>query len=106
MTVFVVDDQTVRLTCPRCGVNEVVKQTTLYKRLSRGSDNWAFCSDCEIQHGRNGSFAVPKSDCQPHTGELDDDLRPLDKLNNLYRPGLRICGKSDCVKQSHVRGMK
>ena len=106
MAVFVVDEQKVRVTCPRCGVDEMVKQTTLYKRLFRGSGTWAFCSDCEIQHGRNGSFAVQKSDCQPHKGELDDSLRPLDKFNNLYRPGLRVCGKSDCVKRDHVREMK
>jgi hypothetical protein len=36
------------------------------------------------------------------TGDLDDNWQPIDEDGQLYRPGERLCGLKDCVKQSHV----
>jgi hypothetical protein len=36
------------------------------------------------------------------TGELNDNWEPITDDGQLYRPGERLCGLKDCVKQAHV----
>jgi hypothetical protein len=36
------------------------------------------------------------------TGELNDNWQPITDDGQLYRPGERLCGLKDCVKQAHV----
>jgi hypothetical protein len=36
------------------------------------------------------------------TGELNDNWEPITEDGELYRPGERLCGLKDCVKQAHV----
>lgn len=44
--------------------------------------------------------------CVSHKGLYDDDDNPLDAKGNLYRPGVRLCRKRDCVNQMHIQGFK
>ena len=100
MSMFGIDEDWVRLTCSRCGVEETVMRNTVAKRLLRGEKNWSDCVDCEFRKGRK--FAKRGGDCIPHKGELDENLFPLNKFLKPYRPGLRVCGNSDCVRREHI----
>jgi hypothetical protein len=33
---------------------------------------------------------------------LNDDWHPIDDNGELYRPGKRLCGLKDCVRQAHI----
>jgi len=102
MTIFNISDTQVRLTCERCGIEEVVFRTTLTKRLERNEEYWANCVDCVTRQGRKYSKRSP--DCKPHSGELDDDLYPLNKYGKPFRPGVRLCGNTDCINRDHIEG--
>ena len=39
--------------------------------------------------------------CRPWQGEFDDQDRPV-KDGELYLPGDRLCGHSDCVSKAHI----
>jgi len=40
--------------------------------------------------------------CRPWHGEFDADENPLTDDGKLYRPGVRLCRKRDCVERSHI----
>jgi hypothetical protein len=92
--------------CTRCGQAQSYEQT--YKRVIRKTVNAEWCRDCrddrtEIRRDYAWKHpALGKVHCWLWTGELNDDWQPITEDGELYRPGERICGLKDCVKQAHV----
>lgn len=83
------------LTCKRCGITFTIASMTKQKRESRADARATWCDDCR------GSKQVGV--CKPHSGEICwDTMRPLDKNGELFRPGLRLCGREDCVNVEHI----
>ena len=41
--------------------------------------------------------------CRPHQGRFDDDDTPLKPDGQPFRPGIRLCGKRDCIAKSHIK---
>jgi hypothetical protein len=81
-------------TCPRCGIVWTASATVIEKRNSRGMKNPLFCEDCLGK--------VKKSECRPWTGDVDlDTFAPLQN-GKPYKPGIRICGRMDCVASKHI----
>jgi hypothetical protein len=83
--------------CQRCGCH--MKEDTANQRAKRGRDLWG-CREC--QAARQTKVRTNFGVCQPHQGEFDELDRPLDRKENLYRPGVRICGYTDCVNLEHI----
>ncbi len=83
-------------TCDRCGIEWRFAQTYLQRIYSTD-----LCADCR----RKPAKAVGPSDdyCTPWQGEVDlDTFAPLNPDGTLYKAGIRICGKADCVRPKHV----
>jgi hypothetical protein len=79
-----------------------------YKALARNKSDADECKDCRdlkkppAKEVRVNHPVLGQIFCVPHRGELDDDWNPIDSKGNLYKPGIRICGKKDCVHRDHV----
>lgn len=86
--------------CTRCGC--FMKDDTANQRLQRGRDLWG-CQEC--QAGKQTTLKTKYGICTPHQGELDDDNRPITARGDLYRPGVRLCGYSDCINLDHIEGV-
>lgn len=43
-------------------------------------------------------------ECKSHTGHYDDLDNPLTDDGQLFMPGKRSCGHSDCVQPAHIEG--
>jgi hypothetical protein len=92
--------------CPRCGITTDKEQ--VYKRKIRKVENPEYCRDCrdtrtEIRRSYKWNHPVlGEIYCSLWQGELNDDWWPIDEYGNLFRPGQRLCGLKDCVKQTHV----
>ena len=92
--------------CTRCGQAQNYEQT--YKRVIRKTVNALWCRDCrddrtEIRRDYAWKHpALGKVHCWLWTGELNDNWEPITEDGELYRPGKRLCGLKDCVKQAHV----
>ena len=85
--------------CRRCGYPD--DGGHISKRVERGQDQ--LCASCAAQPAK-----TVKSDygiCRPWDGEFDQDDNPVDNQGNLYRPGVRLCGNSDCVAKKHIEEM-
>lgn len=79
--------------CARCGTKWSVS------RLKMGRTD-LLCRSC-----RAVKQAVVESNgfkCQPWQGEFGDDLVTPMLNGNVYLPGTRVCGNSDCVAPGHV----
>jgi hypothetical protein len=106
MTRTLWDTQNEIIYCTRCGIEQNYEQT--YKRVIRKTVNPLWCRDCrddrtEIRRDHAWKHpALGKIYCCLWIGELDDNWHPIDDEGQLYRPGERICGLKDCVKQTHV----
>ena len=83
--------------CLRCGCH--MKDDTANQRLQRGRDLWG-CLQCKA--GKQLKVKTAYGVCTPHQGEFDEDDRPLNKKGDLFRPGTRLCGYSDCVDPEHI----
>lgn len=83
--------------CERCGCH--MKDDTANQRLQRGRDLWG-CQQC--QAGQQFKVKTAYGVCTPHQGEFDELDRPLTKNGDLFRPGTRLCGYSDCVDLDHI----
>lgn len=83
--------------CERCGCH--MKDDTANQRLQRGRGLWG-CQEC--QAGQQFKVKTRFGVCTPHQGELDEFDRPLTKRGDLFRPGTRLCGYSDCVDLDHI----
>jgi hypothetical protein len=86
--------------CLRCGC--AMKDDTAQQRAKRGRDMWG-CKEC--QAGKQTKLTTDYGICEPHQLELDDDNRPLTRLGELYRPGVRLCGYSDCINLDHIESV-
>lgn len=92
--------------CSACLIE--ISESALFKRIERGVVNADQCEDCRdfgkpMRNSQTWNHPVlGKINCKPHTGEVDDDFRPLNKAGRLYMPGERICGLKDCIRRSHV----
>lgn len=76
-----------------------MKDDTANQRLQRGRGLWG-CGQC--QAGQQFKVKTTYGVCTPHHGEFDEHDRPLDKKGDLFRPGTRLCGYSDCVDLDHI----
>jgi hypothetical protein len=83
--------------CERCGCH--MKDDTANQRLQRGRGLWG-CQQC--QAGQQFKVKTAYGVCTPHQGEFDELDRPLTKNGDLFRPGRRLCGYSDCVDLDHI----
>jgi hypothetical protein len=83
------------ITCDRCGIQFEVSDDAYTQRLTRGVTNPDWCSDCR---GYN-----PSTGCRGWSGDVDDNFMPL-KNGKPYLPGLRTCGRVDCVVKAHIVG--
>ena len=76
----------------------------MQKRLERGSNN-RNCQDCNAgakRQERHGNLI-----CVPWHGEIDlDTMTPVDSKGLPFMPGIRTCGRNDCVNSAHVFGVK
>ena len=92
--------------CTRCGQEQNYEQ--VYKRVIRKTVNALWCRDCrddrkEIRQDYSWKHpALGKLYCWLWTGDLDDNWQPIDDEGQLYRPGKRLCGLKDCVRQTHI----
>lgn len=73
------------------------------KRIERRSEN-RNCMDCNAgtrRQERHGDLI-----CIPWVGEIDlDTMTPIDNKGLPYMPGIRTCGRNDCVNSKHVFGV-
>ena len=87
--------------CARCG--QEIAGYVIYARERRNSDK-KVCSDCSAgkrTQERHGNLV-----CVPWQGEIDlDTLTPIDNKGLPYMPGIRTCGRNDCVNTAHVFGV-
>ena len=86
--------------CTRCG--QEIPGYVMEQRNRRNSDRKT-CSDCSAtarRQERHGDLI-----CIPWVGEIDlDTMTPVDNKGLPYMPGIRTCGRNDCVNSSHVFG--
>lgn len=79
--------------CARCGFKWVVPKAKL-------GESGLLCRSCRASRKtviESGEFR-----CVPHQGDFADDLVTPVLNGNLYLPGRRICGNTDCVNVSHI----
>lgn len=86
------------LTCDRCGIGFVLSNAALAKRTQRGNTD-SLCPDCEtIDKPIIGYY----DNCRAWQGECDEFDRPI-RNGKLWKPGVRICGRADCVRIAHIQ---
>jgi hypothetical protein len=85
------------MNCERCGIE--IDHSIIERRKSRGQDDQR-CYDCRVNqlHEINYNGSV----CRPWSGEVDEDLNPIDRKLRPYLPGVRTCGHRDCVNKEHI----
>lgn len=84
------------LTCPRCGIDHTISADAYQQRINRNVDNRDWCNDCR-------GFA-PKHACRGWSGDVDENFMPM-RHGKPYLPGLRTCGRVDCVNKEHIVGL-
>ena len=85
-----VDDN--RLVCGRCGWSWVVDQ------LKRSSGR-VLCVSCRMRPALSIQYGASR--CIPWKGCFDLEDRPI-VHGELFLPGVRSCGHSDCVNGLHI----
>lgn len=81
--------------CDRCGQIWAFNARYLY----RDDYSKELCPDCRAKpQSKAGST---KDYCVPWQGDYDDNDNPI-KFGKLWKPGVRTCGHSDCVRKSHI----
>lgn len=84
------------MNCERCGIE--ISLATMHARKYNGNDS-KICGDCE--HLDRPFPKNMRNQCRAWEGDVDDDFNPI-RNGKLYRPGIRLCGRRDCVKSSHI----
>lgn len=84
------------MNCNRCGIE--ISASTLHARKYKGNES-DLCSDC--MHLDRPFAQNMRNQCRAWSGEVDEDFNPI-RNGILYRPGVRLCGRRDCVKSSHI----
>jgi hypothetical protein len=78
--------------CRRCG---------LRWEANSARKNVLLCSSCRARKAKTVPFAVDR--CVPWHGLFaEDELTPIDEYGVPVLPGLRFCGKKDCVNEDHI----
>lgn len=92
--------------CDNCTIP--IDKDTAEARKRRKHSHWNWCIDC-IEFGlpirQQIQWTHPlfgRMVCNPYKGEVDDQFRPIRPDGMLYKPGVRICGFSDCVYTKHI----
>lgn len=91
------------IACDQCGQRVTYNVWSPSKR--RGKDNWGLCRDCKNIQQDSVAYTHPVLGlikCFPYKGQVDDLWRPLKPDGELFKPGVRMCGHSDCVNSHHV----
>ena len=92
--------------CSICG--QQLSMDAFHKRKSRRLSDADVCKDCrDLKKApkRQDYFMHPVLGwiwCIPYSGQLDDNWNPIDLKGKPHMPGMRICGKKDCVRKDHV----
>lgn len=85
------------LTCERCGIEFTITVAALQQRRARGVTK-PNCPDCEtLDKPITGYY----NECRGWMGEVDEFDRPI-RNGKLWKPGIRNCGRADCVRLSHI----
>ena len=79
--------------CRRCGFKWAVSPD---KRDRRD----LLCRSCTRKPAKVITYG--KLRCEPYQGDLNDELQPIDENGEVFLPGVRICGHSDCVNVKHI----
>lgn len=88
--------------CERCGLVEDTATEPGEKQTRRRSN---LCASCNAKPATTIPTAYGK--CRPHKGPFDLEDNPMDSFTGeLYRPGKRLCGYSDCVEVKHIEVAK
>lgn len=88
--------------CERCGVKQDTAVVLGEKATRRRSP---LCESCQAKPATTVITAYGR--CRPHKGPFDKDDNPLDDFTGeLYRPGKRLCGMSDCIELKHIESTK
>lgn len=88
--------------CERCGCKAVVAVEPGEKQTRRRSP---YCDSCAAKPATTVMTAYGR--CRPHKGPFDYDDNPVDSFTGeLYRPGVRLCGYSDCIEVKHIEVLK
>lgn len=81
--------------CTRCGF------TTPGQLAWKGGE----CPSCTAAPPKKHNVVTRRNGerftCRPWNGDFDELDRPT-KGGELFRPGHRVCGRSDCVSPSHI----
>ena len=85
------------MNCIRCGIE--ISESAITARKARGNFDGR-CQDCRPHVSREVKY--DGEPCRPWVGEVDEELRPIDKSLRLYLPGTRTCGHKDCVNKDHI----
>ena len=96
-------DKNTDILCIQCG--QTIPTTTWEKRKSRKRVDWNQCKDCRAVANPRVSRVHPilgRIECKAYMGEVNDFWQPVDLNGDLFMPGERICGASDCVNRNHV----
>ena len=81
-----------KVECARCGFEWEIKSVRTPE---------VFCYSCRARKVQ--TVHGPLGKCVPWQGHFAADLTtPIDDDGNPVMPGLRLCGKSDCVSPRHV----
>lgn len=87
----------VDLTCKRCGIDFSITFEGKLKRESRGVP-LDKCPDCEtLDKPIKGYYNA----CRAWMGDVDELDRPI-RNGKLWKPGVRTCGRADCVRIAHI----
>jgi hypothetical protein len=98
-----IQQQTAYIFCKQCGI--IIPYLVWYKRKSRNRADWDHCKDCNATPKKVEVFVHPslgRIACCPYVGEVNDLWQPINAVGDLYLPGKRICGHSDCVNTNHI----
>lgn len=88
--------------CERCGVKQHAAAVPGEKVTRRRSP---LCESCKAKPATTVITAYGV--CRPHKGPFDGDDNPVDDFTGeLYRPGKRLCGNSDCIEIKHIESKK
>lgn len=81
--------------CYRCGSTFLVSRKRRKLRM--------LCESC--RYTKSNTVQSGEHKCLPWHGHFGDDMTtPIDEKGNPVLPGIRICGKLDCVNADHVKG--
>jgi hypothetical protein len=87
-----------KIECDRCGL-QCLSAHAFEKALERGKT--PLCADC--QQLEKPLYRVQGVDdyCVPHQGIFSPDDYPLDRSGRRLFDSDALCGKRDCIKESH-----